>query len=126
MRNLLLIIIDEHYYSSFSLSPRTMIVGQPSHGFSASYIHSMVDRGVFVCGHVFCMKSMVDGGVFICGHIFCMKTIGKLYFESSNLYSRTSISSQASYTFSSLHIHSMADGGALIPKKMSYYGCPNE
>ena len=134
VHNLLLIIIDEHSYSSFSLSPRTMIVGQPSHGFSALHIHSMVDGGVFVCGHTYCMKSMVDGGVFvcghilcmknmvdgdvfICGHIFCMKTIGKLYFESFNLYSRTTISSQASYEFSSLHIHSMADGGALIPKR---------
>ena len=52
VHNLLLIIIDEHYYSSFSLSPRTMIVGQPSHGFSVSHIHSMVDGGVFVCGHI--------------------------------------------------------------------------
>ena len=94
-----------------------MIVGQPSHGFSASHIHSMVDGGVFVCGHIVCMKSMVDGGVFICGHIFCMKTIGKLYFESFNLYSRTIIPSQPSYEVckvSSLHIQSMADGGALV------------
>ena len=58
-----------------------MIVGQPSHGFSASHIHSMVNGAVFVCGHIFCMKSMVNGGVFICGHIFCMKTIGKIYYD---------------------------------------------